>query len=113
MKTSKPKLPPEQKRSVAIMGHVTPSEFETIKGNATKANLTISEYVRRVALGKKIESRVDQQAIADLLKLKAELAKQGGLFKLALQQHQINAFMGIAHKYDQLETKLLEKITAL
>ena len=113
MKARKPKLPPEQKRSIPVMAYVTPDEYAKIKTLAEQTGLTISEYIRRTSLGHRIESRVDQKAIADLLKLKAELAKQGGLFKLALQQHQTNSLMGIAHKYSQLEARLLEKITAL
>ncbi len=95
------------------MGHVTPAEFETIKSNAAKAGVSISDFVRSASLGMRIESRVDQQAIVDLLKLKAELAKHGGLFKLALQEHRTEIFSGFIHKYFQLETKLREKIEAL
>jgi len=58
---------------------ITEEEKATIRDHANSASLTMSEYVRRSALGRRILSTMDQKAAG-------ELARLGGLQKHLLTQ---------------------------
>ncbi|XVK05868.1 conjugal transfer protein TraJ [Maridesulfovibrio sp. FT414] len=45
-------------------------------------SLSVSEFLKRIALGHEIKSRTDQQARLDLLKTNADLGRLGGLLKM-------------------------------
>jgi hypothetical protein len=57
----------------------TDREKALIKAQARNAGLTMSEYMRRASLNKRIVSKVDQKALG-------ELARLGGLQKYLLMQ---------------------------
>ncbi len=57
----------------------TDREKAIIKAQAKKAGLTMSEYMRRASLNKRIVSKMDQKALG-------ELARLGGLQKYLLMQ---------------------------
>ena len=57
----------------------TDREKAIIKAQAKKAGLTMSEYMRRTSLNKRIVSKMDQKALG-------ELARLGGLQKYLLMQ---------------------------
>jgi hypothetical protein len=65
--------------SLRIEIRTTEEEKATIRGQANRASLTMSEYIRRTALGKRILSTMDQKAAG-------ELARLGGLQKYLLTQ---------------------------
>jgi hypothetical protein len=58
---------------------ITEEEKATIRDQADRASLTMSEYVRRTALNKRILSTMDPKAAG-------ELARLGGLQKYLLMQ---------------------------
>jgi len=58
---------------------ITEEEKAIIRDQADRASLTMSEYIRRTALGKRILSTLDQKAAG-------ELARLGGLQKYLLKQ---------------------------
>jgi hypothetical protein len=58
---------------------ITEEEKSTIRDQANSASLTMSEYIRRTALNKRILSTTDQKAAG-------ELARLGGLQKHLLTQ---------------------------
>ncbi|MGB7546448.1 MAG: hypothetical protein WBM14_01755 [Terracidiphilus sp.] len=58
---------------------ITEEEKAIIRDQANSASLTMSEYIRRTALNKRILSTMDQKAAG-------ELARLGGLQKHLLQQ---------------------------
>jgi len=51
------------------------SEWQTLTENAKESGLTTSGYTRRKALGRRVDSRADMQAINELRRL-------GGLLKM-------------------------------
>jgi hypothetical protein len=65
--------------SLRIEVRITEEEKATIRDQANRASLTMSEYVRRSAQGKRILSTMDQKAAG-------ELARLGGLQKHLLSQ---------------------------
>jgi len=82
--------PTEQERTMArpkrtegvtlrLFIRTTDREKALIKAQARNAGLTMSEYMRRASLNKRIVSKVDQKALG-------ELARLGGLQKYLLMQ---------------------------
>jgi hypothetical protein len=65
--------------SLRIEIRITEEEKAILRDQANSASLTMSEYVRRSALGKRILSTMDQKAAG-------ELARLGGLQKHLLTQ---------------------------
>jgi hypothetical protein len=85
-----PRDPTEQEKEMArpkrtegatlrLFIRTTDAEKAIIKAQARKAGLTMSEYMRRTSLNKRIVSKVDQKALG-------ELARLGGLQKHLFKQ---------------------------
>jgi hypothetical protein len=53
---------------------MSPNERDVVAEKADQCSLSISEYMRRCALGRAVSSRSDQEALR-------ELRRQGGLIK--------------------------------
>jgi len=68
-----------QGASLRIEIRITEEEKATIRDQANSASLTMSEYIRRTALNRRILSTMDQKAAG-------ELARLGGLQKHLLTQ---------------------------
>ena len=68
-----------QGATLRIEVRITEEEKAILREQANSASLTMSEYVRRTALGKRILSTLDQKAAG-------ELARLGGLQKYLLKQ---------------------------
>lgn len=102
------------KRTCILKSYVTAEEFALIMEFSNRAGLTLSEFTRRVCLGCRVESREDQQARRELLKVNADLGRLGGLLKQSLaaggSREQIHSLL---HRLDQLQASLKAKIRAL
>ena len=68
-----------QGATLRIEIRITEEEKAIIRDQASRASLTMSEYIRRTALNKRILSTMDQKAAG-------ELARLGGLQKHLLSQ---------------------------
>lgn len=75
---------PQKVRKVCLKSYVTESESDRIVALAKQCGLSISELVRRVALGQDVNTKVDKEAFLSLLKVNADLGRLGGLLKFAL-----------------------------
>ncbi len=75
---------------VPVKAHITPEEKETLKDHAKSLNLTVSSFVRRVVTGQNLPSTQHHKEIRDLVKVSADLARLGNLFKLALDDEDFN-----------------------
>lgn len=109
-------MPPSEKRTKRterLQAYVTPEEFTLIMESSERAGLSMSEFARRVCLGFRVESREDQQARRELLKVNADLGRLGGLLKQALVSGHKEQIYGLLHKIDQLQASLKAKIRAL
>lgn len=64
----------DDQRSTFFLMRMSPRERATIARKAHECNLSISEFLRRCALGKALSTQADAEAIS-------ELRRQGGLIK--------------------------------
>lgn len=107
METKKPK------RSEQVKAYVTPAERSAIVESSERVGLTLSEFVRRVCLGARIESREDQQTRREFLKVNADLGRLGGLLKQTLAAGHKEQIYRLLHKIDQPQAHLKAKIRIL
>lgn len=107
----RPKLAENRRRIRGIRIHLNMEEYGEILESSQRAGLSLSEFARRVCLGQRIESREDQQARRELLKVNADLGRLGGLLKQALSQgHSRDQVYGLLRGIDQLQKALKERI---
>lgn len=106
----KKRLPPERRRTTTLRARVTSEEYGEITASSERAGLSLSEFVRRACLGRKIESRQDQQARMELRKINADLGRLGGLLKQAIASGNKEMIYGLLHKIDVTQTALLEQV---
>jgi len=67
-----------------------------------------------VCFGYRVESREDQQARRELLKVNADQGRLGGLLKQALLEGgNKGQISGLLHKIDQIQNALKEKISEI
>lgn len=103
----------KQKRSARLQSYVTPAELSSIVESSERAGLSLSEFIRRVCLGARIESREDQQARRELLKVNADLGRLGGLLKQSLVAGHKEQVYSLLHKIDQAQALLKARIRSL
>ena len=101
------------RRTEQVKAYVTPEEFALIMESSERAGLSLSEFARRVCLGFRVESREDQQARRELLKVNANLGRLGGLLKQALVAGNKERIYGLLHKIDQAQALLKARIRNL
>ena len=110
----RPKLAENRRRIWGIRIHLNMEEYGEILESSQRAGLSLSEFARNVCLGRRIDSREDQQARRELLKVNADLGRLGGLLKQALSQgHSRERIHGLLHGIDQLQKALKERILNL
>ena len=76
----------ENKRTKCLKSYVTAKEHTKLQQLAKQTGLSVSDYIRRIIAGQRIESRLDQEAFLSALKVNADLGRLGGLFKYYLAQ---------------------------
>ena len=103
----------KQKRSARLQSYVTPAELSSIVESSERAGLSLSEFIRRVCLGARIESREDQKARCELLKVNADLGRLGGLLKQSLVAGHKEQVYSLLHKIDQAQALLKARIRSL
>jgi hypothetical protein len=105
-------------RTRPLKAFVTPGERTAIEARANAAGLSVSAYLRAAALGRRIESALDQRAILDLLKLNGDQGRLGGLLKLWLSTRAgegagATDVRRVLHQIETLQIKLRALIDSL
>ena len=68
---------------------VTPAEKLRMEKLARQAGEnSLSGYIRKAALNKKIKSQLDADLVLELIKMNADLSRLGNLLKLTMNVHQ-------------------------
>ncbi len=70
--------------STRITLYLLPEEKKFIDENAARLNISANEFIRASVKGQRFPSHVDQDTIHELIKLRADLGRLGGLLKLWL-----------------------------
>lgn len=73
-------------KKLRLTVYLLPEEHAAIAASASRAGISLSTFAKRVCTGMAIPSLEHRQALRDMLKANADLARLGGLFKLALSE---------------------------
>ena len=65
----RPPKPEADRRSITIRVAVNAAEYERLRQEAAQAGLSLSAFVRSVALRRRVRSRADEQLARDLLSI--------------------------------------------
>ena len=85
------------------------NERDVIIRNAVATGKTVSEYMRNVSMGYRVPSNINAEQARELVRLKGDMGRLGGLLKLLLSNEE--RFDGMTGERLQLETlKLLNEI---
>lgn len=76
-------------KKTAVRVYLSPEEHKQFFAQASRARLSMSTYAKRVCLGYEIKSSLEQQAVLELIRLKAELGRLGGLLKHELKEQRL------------------------
>ncbi len=89
-----------------VISYISHNEKSEIKTLAKQTNLTVSALVRRLVTGKELPDANRKEDIRDLVKVSADLARLGNLFKMAIDD---GAFEATQHnKGTDIESLVLE-----
>lgn len=69
----RPKKPEEERRTLTHGLRLSPKEKEELEARADRAGLSLSEYLRRKALGKPVKTKVDGKALKELNRIGVNL----------------------------------------
>lgn len=112
-------ISPTRKHGRHLRVPVLPDEESEIKLNASKAGLSVAEYLRRLGLGYSIQSNVCKDAILELSKINADLGRLGGLLKLWLTNDErvsnftYKTIKGLLIRIGQTQNEMFEKVKSL
>jgi len=73
MGRGRPKKPEEERRSLTHGLRLSPQEKEELEARADRAGLSLSEYLRRRALGKKIQTQIEGKALKEMNRIGVNL----------------------------------------
>ena len=73
-------------KKLRLTVYLSPEEHAAITASASRAGISLSTFAKRVCTGMAVPSLEHRQAVRDMLKANADLARLGGLFKLALSE---------------------------
>lgn len=73
-----------------ILIRCSPEQHDKIFTNASLNKLNVSQYILKKSLNEDFRNEADHELISTLIQLKTDIARLGNLFKLCLDQHDIN-----------------------
>lgn len=87
-------------------------EFTLLQSKANSANLSISEYLRNLGMNYPIQSRLEWKVVEELTRLRGDLGRLGGLYKLWIYKNEetkLNlgnrSFQSISELVDEMEER--------
>jgi hypothetical protein len=78
-----------------VLGWLTLEEKQEVTALARQVHITTSELVRRLVTGRKLPNAARHEAVIALVKINADLARLGNLFRMALDDPDFNPPYGM------------------
>ena len=69
-----------------VRSYLTAGEYDIFRKTARSAGLSLSQFVREVGLGNRLQTFEHEEFKLELMKTRADLGRLGGLLKAALAQ---------------------------
>lgn len=100
-----------------LKAYLFPEEMNQLREMAGRMHLTVSELVRRLVLGRSLPDSAGHEAVKELSRINADLARLGNLFRMALSDPEFRPpdgvkleemFAMIRDLQDELKVKIRE-----
>lgn len=78
-----------------VRSYVTAEEHEDISAMAARADLSVSDFIKKACLGREIKTFEHEDFKLELIKTRADLGRLGGLLKAALGLDLENAVIDV------------------
>lgn len=85
-------IDPQLRRNIKITIRVNEIEEKKLVSKSDSFGLKIPGYLRSLGLNYPVKTIVDEKAVANLLKVNADMGRLGGLFKLWLSDNRFDKF---------------------
>lgn len=105
---------PSKKKALRV--YLSDEEHRHLAAQSSRTRLSMSTYAKRLILGYEIKSGLDQQAVLELIRLKAELGRLGGLLKHELKEQRLArtpAITSLIHAIVDNKNAIMVKIQEL
>lgn len=100
-------------KRVLVKSYWPQEEKDAAEAKADKLGLSLSEFIRRTATGARLPNVGHAEAIRDLMKINADLARLGNLLKMAIDEEQPMAVITLADQISETQALLKTKIKEL
>ena len=77
-------------RKIRMESYVTVDERDHIKALAGQLNISMSEVIRRLVIGAQLPDAGRYQAVRDMVRVNADLARLGNLLKLGIDEESLD-----------------------
>lgn len=102
---------PNRKRKLGINIRVTPEEKKKIERNARKCKLTVSEYLRQLAMNKEPKELPTEEMIQSLMRLRTVISAFEKAAESASTDNERNYYKKYADFIRQIMTETLQLMT--
>lgn len=94
-----------------IKAYVSQAEKDEVTALALQARLTVSNLIRRLVLGQKLPDAHRHEAVIEMVKINADLARLGNLLRMALDDPEfVTAEISLEDLFDNIrETQAILK----
>ena len=100
-----------------IRAYLTAEEYAAIKKLARSGGISVSHFIREVALGHQVKTFEHEEFKLELMKTRADLGRLGGLLKMALAHptsgDDFKDLRGLLAEIGQCQKALKEAVTRL
>ena len=100
-----------RQRNLGINIRVTPAEKKKIVRNAKKCKLTVSEYLRQIAMNVEPKELPSDEIIQSLLRLKSIISLFGKYAQSSTNENSIRFYREIADHLSKIQTETLQLLT--
>ena len=100
-----------RQRNLGINIRVTPAEKKKIVRNAKKCKLTVSEYLRQIAMNVEPKELPSDEIVQSLLRLQAMISLFERYSQSSTNENSIRIYREIADRLSRIQTETLQLFT--
>lgn len=105
-------------RTRRLLVTLSESEHADIKASASRVRMSMSMYLRRIGLGFEPKSQLDAEIARNLIRLRGDFSKVGGLLKLWLMERpdeglSVDAVASLADQLSAAAEEIRQKVRTL
>jgi len=100
-----------RQRNLGINIRVTPAEKKKIERNAKKCKLTVSEYLRQIAMNAEPKELPSEEIIQSIMRLRNEVSLFERYSQSSTNENNIRFYKNVADRLSRIQTETLQLLT--